>query len=154
MSSVFRLLPLIVLCFFACKKTGITPSPLMPSEPVLYPVGQPTGAAIVKTIGAEGGSIETLDGAKVKPQVHSVSWDPVAAEKGEYRHFMQKEIHEQVRALTDTLAGKREPRSRLLDDVILDRDIDAKVERTARRPLPSVPRGAGSRPLSPALRAR
>ncbi|HRQ33374.1 MAG TPA: glutamine--fructose-6-phosphate aminotransferase, partial [Anaerolineales bacterium] len=49
--------------------------------------------------------IETLDGAKVKPQVHNISWDPVAAEKGEYRHFMQKEIHEQVRALTDTLAG-------------------------------------------------
>jgi glucosamine--fructose-6-phosphate aminotransferase (isomerizing) len=38
--------------------------------------------------------------------VHSISWDPVAAEKGEYRHFMQKEIHEQVRALTDTLAGR------------------------------------------------
>jgi glucosamine--fructose-6-phosphate aminotransferase (isomerizing) len=53
-----------------------------------------------------GVTIETLDGAKVKPQVHSVAWDPVAAEKGEYRHFMQKEIHEQVRALTDTLAGR------------------------------------------------
>ena len=51
-------------------------------------------------------TIEMLDGAKVKPQVHTVSWDPVAAEKGEYRHFMQKEIHEQVRALTDTLAGR------------------------------------------------
>ena len=51
-------------------------------------------------------SIETLEGAKIKPQVHNVSWDPVAAEKGEYRHFMQKEIHEQVRALTDTLAGR------------------------------------------------
>ena len=51
-------------------------------------------------------SVETLDGGKVKPQVHKVSWDPVAAEKGEYRHFMQKEIHEQVRALTDTLAGR------------------------------------------------
>lgn len=51
-------------------------------------------------------TIETLDGAKVKPQVHKVSWDPIAAEKGEYRHFMQKEIHEQVRALTDTLAGR------------------------------------------------
>ncbi|MBK9927674.1 MAG: glutamine--fructose-6-phosphate transaminase (isomerizing) [Anaerolineales bacterium] len=51
-------------------------------------------------------TIETLDGAKVKPQVHTVSWDPIAAEKGEYRHFMQKEIHEQVRALTDTLAGR------------------------------------------------
>jgi glucosamine--fructose-6-phosphate aminotransferase (isomerizing) len=30
----------------------------------------------------------------------------VAAEKGEYRHFMQKEIHEQVRSLTDTIAGR------------------------------------------------
>ncbi|HZJ21755.1 MAG TPA: glutamine--fructose-6-phosphate transaminase (isomerizing) [Anaerolineales bacterium] len=51
-------------------------------------------------------TIETLDGAKIKPQVHTISWDPIAAEKGEYRHFMQKEIHEQVRALTDTLAGR------------------------------------------------
>ncbi|HXD10503.1 MAG TPA: glutamine--fructose-6-phosphate transaminase (isomerizing) [Anaerolineales bacterium] len=51
-------------------------------------------------------TIETLDGAKVKPLLHTISWDPIAAEKGEYRHFMQKEIHEQVRALTDTLAGR------------------------------------------------
>ena len=51
-------------------------------------------------------TVETLDGAKVKPQVHKISWDPIAAEKGEYRHFMQKEIHEQVRALTDTLSGR------------------------------------------------
>jgi glutamine---fructose-6-phosphate transaminase (isomerizing) len=50
--------------------------------------------------------IETLDGKTVHPLVHVVSWDPVAAEKGEYRHFMQKEIHEQVRSLTDTLAGR------------------------------------------------
>jgi len=32
--------------------------------------------------------------------------DAVAAEKGEFRHFMQKEIHEQVRSLNDTLAGR------------------------------------------------
>jgi len=50
--------------------------------------------------------IETLDGAEIQPQVHAIAWDPVAAEKGEYRHFMQKEIHEQVRSLTDTLAGR------------------------------------------------
>jgi glucosamine--fructose-6-phosphate aminotransferase (isomerizing) len=50
--------------------------------------------------------IETLEGKQVQPQVHVVSWDPVAAEKGEFRHFMQKEIHEQVRSLTDTLAGR------------------------------------------------
>ncbi|NPV75987.1 MAG: glutamine--fructose-6-phosphate transaminase (isomerizing) [Anaerolineae bacterium] len=51
-------------------------------------------------------TVQTLDGKKVESQVHSISWDPVAAEKGEYRHFMQKEIHEQVRSLTDTLAGR------------------------------------------------
>ncbi|WKZ38138.1 MAG: glutamine--fructose-6-phosphate transaminase (isomerizing) [Anaerolineales bacterium] len=50
--------------------------------------------------------IETLDGQAVVPEVHTIAWDAVAAEKGEYRHFMQKEIHEQVRALTDTLAGR------------------------------------------------
>jgi glucosamine--fructose-6-phosphate aminotransferase (isomerizing) len=50
--------------------------------------------------------IETLDGEEIHPQVHAIAWDPVAAEKGEYRHFMQKEIHEQVRSLTDTLAGR------------------------------------------------
>src|SRR5690606_35696874 len=42
----------------------------------------------------------------VQPEVHTVAWDPVAAEKGEYRHFMHKEIHEQVRSLTDTIAGR------------------------------------------------
>jgi len=50
--------------------------------------------------------VETLDGTAIQPQIHSVSWDAVSAEKGEYRHFMQKEIHEQVRSLTDTLAGR------------------------------------------------
>ena len=49
--------------------------------------------------------IKTLDGKNVRYQVHTVSWDPVAAEKGEYRHFMAKEIHEPVRSLTDTIAG-------------------------------------------------
>jgi glutamine---fructose-6-phosphate transaminase (isomerizing) len=54
----------------------------------------------------EGLKVSTLDGTPVKYQVHPVAWDPVSAEKGEYRHFMQKEIHEQVRSLTDTLAGR------------------------------------------------
>ena len=54
----------------------------------------------------DGIRVETIEGVRIKPQVHTISWDPVAAEKGEYHHFMQKEIHEQVRALTDTLAGR------------------------------------------------
>lgn len=53
-----------------------------------------------------GVSIQTLDGKKVSYQVHTISWDPIAAEKGEYRHFMHKEIHEQVRSLTETIAGR------------------------------------------------
>ena len=50
--------------------------------------------------------IETIDGEPVEPEIHTIAFDAVSAEKGEYRHFMQKEIHEQVRALTDTLAGR------------------------------------------------
>ena len=50
--------------------------------------------------------VETLEGTVVHPEIHTISWDPVTAEKGEYRHFMQKEIHEQARAVTDTLAGR------------------------------------------------
>jgi len=50
--------------------------------------------------------ISTVEGTAVAPQYSTVAWDPVSAEKGEHRHFMQKEIHEQVRSLTDTLAGR------------------------------------------------
>ena len=51
-------------------------------------------------------TIKTLDGKEIEPKIDSIAWDPIAAEKGNYRHFMQKEIHEQVRSLTDTLSGR------------------------------------------------
>ncbi|HUV27743.1 MAG TPA: glutamine--fructose-6-phosphate transaminase (isomerizing) [Anaerolineales bacterium] len=54
----------------------------------------------------DGLEVNTLDGEPVDYEEHIVPWDPVAAEKGEYRHFMHKEIHEQVRSLTDTIAGR------------------------------------------------
>ena len=54
----------------------------------------------------ESVTVTDIQGGAVDAQVHHIAWDPVAAEKGEYRHFMQKEIHEQVRSLTDTLAGR------------------------------------------------
>ncbi len=57
-------------------------------------------------VSRRGLSVQSLDGRAVEYQVHHVAWDPIAAEKGEYRHFMQKEIHEQVRSLTDTIAGR------------------------------------------------
>ena len=50
--------------------------------------------------------VQTLEGKPVVAETQNVSWDPVAAEKGEYRHFMHKEIHEQGRSLTETIAGR------------------------------------------------
>jgi glucosamine--fructose-6-phosphate aminotransferase (isomerizing) len=50
--------------------------------------------------------VETLEGKEVQAEVHEVSWNAEAAEKGEYKHFMQKEIHEQARSLSSTLAGR------------------------------------------------
>jgi glucosamine--fructose-6-phosphate aminotransferase (isomerizing) len=54
----------------------------------------------------EGVQVQTLEGKPVMAAIQHVAWDPVSAEKGEYRHFMAKEIHEQVRSLTDTIAGR------------------------------------------------
>lgn len=55
---------------------------------------------------ADSLTMMTLEGQKLSYEVSNIGWDPVSAEKGEFRHFMQKEIHEQVRTLTDTLAGR------------------------------------------------
>jgi glucosamine--fructose-6-phosphate aminotransferase (isomerizing) len=54
----------------------------------------------------QGLEVRSLDGKAHHYQINQISWDPVSAEKGEYRHFMHKEIHEQVRSLTDTIAGR------------------------------------------------
>jgi len=46
------------------------------------------------------------DGRPVDRPAHHVAWDPIMAEKGGYKHFMQKEIFEQPRAVRDTLLGR------------------------------------------------
>jgi glucosamine--fructose-6-phosphate aminotransferase (isomerizing) len=58
------------------------------------------------TLTAQGCELQTLDGGAVRVQIHSIPWDPVSAAKGEYKHFMQKEIFEQARSLTDTIRGR------------------------------------------------
>ncbi len=42
----------------------------------------------------------------VRKAFKKITWDAVAAQKGGYRHFMLKEIHEQPRAITDTFRGR------------------------------------------------
>jgi glucosamine--fructose-6-phosphate aminotransferase (isomerizing) len=54
----------------------------------------------------DGYQVQTFAGQPISPEVHTIAWDMVTAEKGEYRHFMQKEIHEQVRSITDTIGGR------------------------------------------------
>jgi glucosamine--fructose-6-phosphate aminotransferase (isomerizing) len=54
----------------------------------------------------DGYRCSTLDGIPVEKSVTTIAWDPVSAAKGTYKHFMQKEIYEQARAVTDTLRGR------------------------------------------------
>jgi glucosamine--fructose-6-phosphate aminotransferase (isomerizing) len=57
-------------------------------------------------ITADGYTLQDLQGQPITLETHNIPYDPVSAAKGEYRHFMQKEIFEQGRALTDTLRGR------------------------------------------------
>ena len=50
--------------------------------------------------------ITDLDGQEIKREIFSINWDPVAVEKGGYKHFMLKEIHEQPHAVLDTIRGR------------------------------------------------
>jgi glucosamine--fructose-6-phosphate aminotransferase (isomerizing) len=60
----------------------------------------------VATVTPRGHHVTTLAGAVVERTPQRVAWDPVQAEKGGYRHYMLKEIHEQPRAMRDTLVGR------------------------------------------------
>jgi glutamine---fructose-6-phosphate transaminase (isomerizing) len=54
----------------------------------------------------DGVKVMDHDGREVHRPTQHVSWDPVMVEKGGYKHFMQKEIFEQPRAVRDTLLGR------------------------------------------------
>jgi glucosamine--fructose-6-phosphate aminotransferase (isomerizing) len=54
----------------------------------------------------DGVKVTDLDGNPVDRPPQHVAWDPIMAEKGGYKHFMQKEIFEQPRAVRDTLLGR------------------------------------------------
>ena len=76
----------------------------------------------VAVVTAEGVELSTLDDEPVQRQAVRILWDPIMAEKGGYRHFMLKEIHEQPRAITDTFRGRIAPETGtvVLPDVNLD----------------------------------
>jgi glucosamine--fructose-6-phosphate aminotransferase (isomerizing) len=45
-------------------------------------------------------------GTQVQPQMQRITWDPIQAEKGGFKHFMLKEIYEQPRAVRETVEGR------------------------------------------------
>jgi glucosamine--fructose-6-phosphate aminotransferase (isomerizing) len=60
----------------------------------------------VARVDVQGVRVVDAKGETPERQRHRILWDAVAAEKGGYRHFMAKEIHEQPTALAETLGGK------------------------------------------------
>ena len=50
--------------------------------------------------------VTDFEGNLVHPKQQRITWDPIAAEKGGFKHFMLKEIYEQPRAVRDTVAGR------------------------------------------------
>ena len=60
----------------------------------------------IAEVRADGFRILDADARPLKRTTKRITWDAVAAQKGGYRHFMLKEIHEQPQAVTDTLRGR------------------------------------------------
>jgi glutamine---fructose-6-phosphate transaminase (isomerizing) len=60
----------------------------------------------VAVLTRDGVRVTDIDGKPVDRPAHTVTWDPIMAEKGGFKHFMLKEIFEQPRAVRDTLLGR------------------------------------------------
>jgi glucosamine--fructose-6-phosphate aminotransferase (isomerizing) len=86
----------------------------------------------VVTITRDGVSIVSFDGTPAEGRRYHVDWDLSAAEKDGHDWFMRKEIHEQPRAVADSLLGRRTPEGHLhLDEMRLSdqelRDVDKVI---------------------------
>jgi len=54
----------------------------------------------------DGVTVTDFEANPVYPEVQRITWDPIAAEKGGFKHYMLKEIYEQPRAVRDTTIGR------------------------------------------------
>ncbi len=78
-----------------------------------------------------GVELSTADGETIERPPVRLNWDPIQAEKGGFKHFMLKEIHDQPQAIQDTFAGRVDFEERLVgfDHVKLSREDLAAVRR-------------------------
>jgi glucosamine--fructose-6-phosphate aminotransferase (isomerizing) len=77
-------------------------------------------AGDVAVVTKDGADFFRIDGTPVTKVPQTVTWDAVAAAKAGYKHFMLKEIHEQPRAINDTLLGRVE---RASGRVVFDENV-------------------------------
>jgi glucosamine--fructose-6-phosphate aminotransferase (isomerizing) len=85
----------------------------------------------VARVDAKSVRIANADGEPLERGIQRILWDAVAAEKGGYRHFMAKEIHEQPTAVAETLGGKvsLDTGALTLDSPLLQPQAVAKLDR-------------------------
>jgi len=60
----------------------------------------------VAVITKDAVTFRAITGAKIDKKIETITWDPIAAAKSGYKHFLLKEINEQPRAISDTLLGR------------------------------------------------
>lgn len=63
----------------------------------------------------EGINFSNMEGGKIEKNTVQISWSASMAEKGGYKHFMLKEINEQPRAISDTISGRVDVESGLVN---------------------------------------
>jgi len=68
-----------------------------------------------------------LDGDSVKKEISVIDWDAEAAEKGGYEHFMMKEIHEQPKVISDTIASVLKGDVIDLDEVGITKELAKEI---------------------------
>ena len=78
-----------------------------------------------------GVSVYDFRGKQIDFTTREIQWSPEMAEKGGYRHFMLKEIHEQPRSLQETLAGRvsADGTRIFLEEACLSEDVIKKIKR-------------------------
>jgi glucosamine--fructose-6-phosphate aminotransferase (isomerizing) len=64
------------------------------------------GDGEIAVLSPQGVRLLNFDGDTISRPAQHISWDPIMAEKGGFKHFMQKEIFEQPRSVRDTLLGR------------------------------------------------
>ena len=77
----------------------------------------------IAVLNKDGVKLYNTDGDEITKDIYHVTWSEDAAEKGGFEDFMLKEIHEQPKAIRDTMAGRISmDKSMILDDLKITKE--------------------------------